>query len=119
MKLTRKTIVALLMMSIVPLCAMENEKNNVISDADLLAKKKAFALKLKSRKKFQKEYLHYPKDSNITVDVEALNQELDLLDTCKVIHFRDMFLIPAGMDEKFIHPTLVPRRRDCNGTRIG
>lgn len=89
---------------------MENKKSNVISDEDLLAKKSAFALELKRRKSQEFEFLHYPKGSNIKIDVEALNKELGLLDLYKVISFGDMFLIPAGMDEKFVHKTLVPER---------
>ena len=105
-----KRVMVLLMMSIVPLCAMENKKSNVISDEELLARKKAFALEFKNRKLQEFEFLKYPKDSNIKIDLEALNKELGLSDLGKVISFGDMFLIPAGMDEKFIHKTLAPKR---------
>jgi hypothetical protein len=116
MKMIKKVVATLLMMSIVPLCTMETKKSNVKSDEDLLAKKKAFALELEKRKKNKWEWLHYPKDQNVetelkAIDIEALNKELGLRDFCGVSRLGCMFLIPAGMDEKFIHKTLVPSQR--------
>jgi hypothetical protein len=111
MNVIKSSVIVLSIFSIMPLCAMENEKNNVISDAKLLAKKKAFALELKNRQKSECEFLYYPKGSNIKVDLEVLNQELELSSEIgKVIQIGDMFIIPAGMNEKFIHKTLVPDR---------
>ncbi len=110
MKLTKKTIVALLMVSIAPLSGMENEKNNIISDAELLAQKKAFGLELKKREEVEFELIFYPKGSNIKIDVKKLNEELGFSHEV-VCRFGHIFRIPAGMDEKFIHKTLIPEDR--------
>ena len=113
MKTMRIVVATLLMMSVLPLRASEknSEKNNVISDEDLAAKKKAFALELKNRKRWEWEYLHYPKDETIKIDVQVLNKELELPELRGIMQFGTMFIIPAGMDEKFIHKTLVPEKR--------
>jgi hypothetical protein len=83
---------------------MENE--------DLLARKKAFAEEVRKRKKLEVEYLLYPEDSNIKIDVKTLNKELGLASESvfQVTRLGDMFMVPKGMDEKFIHLTLVPER---------
>ena len=108
---TTKSIIAVLsFVSIVPMCAMENQKNNVISDEDLLVRKKAFALQFKNQKQRKREMLDYPEGSEIKINLEVLNKELELQDSDKIFSFGDMFVIPEGMDEKFIHKTLVPKR---------
>lgn len=112
MNIMKNIIVVLLMVNVVSLCAMENQKNNVISDAELLAKKKAFGLELKNRKgeEVAFELLCYPKGSNIDIDVKKLNQELGFLHAV-VCRFGDIFKVPAGMDERFIHKTIIPEKR--------
>lgn len=99
------------MMSIAPLCAMENERNNVISDADLLAKKKAFALKWIEKKTWERETLVYPRKSDIVIDLDTLNKELGLSFPESIYKIGDRrFIVPKGMDSSWIHPTLIPER---------
>lgn len=95
---------------IVPLCAMENKKDNVISDADLLARKKAFGLAWINRQTWKVEYLNYPKGSNIRIDVKKLNEELGLEEAVTECRDYDQFIVPEGMPAEFIHKTVIPKR---------
>jgi len=99
-------------MAVVSLYAMEKQKDNAINnDTDLLARKKAFGLELKSRKKAEFELLLYPEGSNIKIDTKKLSEELGFRGE---VVWGSMdgatFRVPAGMDEKFIHTVLVPKR---------
>ena len=98
-------------MTVVPLCAMENTKKNAGNDEEVfLAQKKAFGLEVKQRVLIEYDFLRYPKDSDITINLDALNEELGLSNISKVSRYGDLFVVPAGMDKKFIHKTLVPQR---------
>lgn len=105
----RRIAVLMSIVGVTLLSAMENKGR--LSDAELLAKKQAFALEVKERRERKFQWITYPEGINPDVDVDALNKELGLLgDTYKICGFGQAFMFPAGMDVRFLHNHLLPQK---------
>ena len=85
----KKVTIVFCIMSIISLTASENNKG--------LHKQRV------KKREIEREFLVYPKDAVIDIDVKNLPKGVEKL-------FSNMFLVPKGMDAKLIHPTLVPER---------
>jgi hypothetical protein len=93
-ELSMKRIMVLLsFVSIISVYAAENNKK--LDTQKVEAQRPKFVPKV--------EFLMYPEDAHIEVDKKNLPEGVKKM-------FGNTFIVPLGMDEKLIHPTLVPKR---------
>ena len=89
----KRVMVLLSFVSIISVYAAENNKK---LDVQKIEKKRSnFTPK--------NEFLIYPRGVHMKINEKILPNNVDKL-------LGNVFLVPLGMDEKLIHPTLVPKR---------